>query len=273
MSGATLGRLWARYLDARREDDTGREATPLRDRLVVNYSPLVKYAAGLMGARMTGGPDREELYSWGVVGLLDAVETFDPGKGARFETYAISKIRWAILDQMRKEDWVPRRVRQRAGEVERAAARLTQELRRPPTEAEVAREVGIGLDEYHDFLGQYSRAQVASLEARIETEGGISGQEYGALVADAAAEDPQRSASREELRAQLTEAVSNLKERERLVATLYFYEGLTLKEIGQALNLTEGRISQILRSALLKLRETLTGSPVLAADWQEDIAG
>jgi RNA polymerase sigma factor for flagellar operon FliA len=220
---------------------------------------------------MTGGPDREELISWGLVGLLDAVETYDPGKGAKFETYAISKIRWSILDQMRKEDPLPRRIRQRAGEVERAAARLSQELRRPPTEAEVAEEVGLGLDEYRRFLEGYSRAQVSSLEVRLETGNGLSGEEYGALVADEAAEDPQRSASRKELRAQLTEAVQGLGERERLVASLYFYEGLTLKEIGKAMNLTEGRISQILRGALLKLRERLDGSPALVGGWREDV--
>jgi RNA polymerase sigma factor for flagellar operon FliA len=220
---------------------------------------------------MTGGPDREELFSWGVLGLLDAIETYDPGKGARFETYAISKIRWSILDQMRREDWVPRRVRQRASEVERAAARLSQELRRPPTRDEIAREAGLGVDEYDRFLEQYSRAQVASLEARLESDDGLLGREHGASIADEAADDPQGSLEREELRAHLTDAVAGLKERERVVATMYFYEGLTLKEIGKALGLTEGRISQILRGALLKLREHLDGSPVLALGSREDL--
>lgn len=123
--------------------------------------------------------------------------------------------------------------------------------------------------EYRAFLEQHSRAQAASLEARLETDGG-PGIEYGALVEDAAAVDPQSQANMEELRAQLVGAISELEEQERIVATFYFYEGLTLKEIGKALNLTEGRISQILRRALTKLRERLKGSPVTLGNWQEN---
>ncbi len=180
MSGQTLGRLWARYLKVRNELDEGmaegaarreteRQAGQLRARLVVNYSPLVKYVASRVGARMTSGVEQEDVISWGVLGLLDAIETYDPdrpGRKAKFESYAISKIRWAILDELRSQDWMPRRVRVRAQEVEKAATKLTQELRRPPTEAEIAAEVGVGVAEYRLFLDQYSRAQVASLEAR-----------------------------------------------------------------------------------------------------------
>jgi len=238
-------------------------ANQLRDRLVVNYSPLVKYAAGRVGARMTGALDQEDLMSWGVLGLLDAIETFDPGRNAKFESYAISKIRWAILDELRRQDWVPRRVRGRAQEVERATVRLTQNLRRPPTEAEVAREADLTVAEYREFLSQYSRAHVGSLEARLEIDGGI-GAEYGSLLEDHGADDPQNEANRADLRAQLVGALENLGEQERLVATFYFYDGLTLKEIGKALNLTEGRISQILRRALNQLRGWLTDIPLIS---------
>jgi len=238
-------------------------ANQLRDRLVVNYSPLVKYAAGRVGARMTGALDQEDLMSWGVLGLLDAIETFDPGRNAKFESYAISKIRWAILDELRRQDWVPRRVRGRAQEVERATVRLAQDLRRPPTEAEVAREADLTVAEYREFLSQYSRAHVGSLEARLEIDGGI-GAEYGSLLEDHGADDPQSEANRADLRAQLVGALENLGEQERLVATFYFYDGLTLKEIGKALNLTEGRISQILRRALNQLRGWLTDIPLIS---------
>jgi RNA polymerase sigma factor for flagellar operon FliA len=238
-------------------------ANQLRDRLVVNYSPLVKYAAGRVGARMTGALDQEDLMSWGVLGLLDAIETFDPGRNAKFESYAISKIRWAILDELRRQDWVPRRVRGRAQEVERATVRLTQNLRRPPTEAEVAREADLTVAEYREFLSQYSRAHVGSLEARLEIDGGI-GAEHGSLLEDHGADDPQNEANRADLRAQLVGALENLGEQERLVATFYFYDGLTLKEIGKALNLTEGRISQILRRALNQLRGWLTDIPLIS---------
>jgi len=252
------------------ENDTRKElerrANQLRDRLVVNYSPLVKYAASRVGARMTGTLDQEDLMSWGVLGLLDAIETFDPGRNAKFESYAISKIRWAILDELRRQDWVPRRVRGRAQEVERAIARLTQDLRRPPTEAEVSREAGLTIAEYRAFLSQYSRAYVGSLEARLEMDGNI-GAEYGTLLEDRSADDPQNEANRTDLRTQLVEALGNLGEQERLVATFYFYDGLTLKEIGKALGLTEGRISQILRRALDQLRRWLTDVPLISDGW------
>ncbi len=282
-TGQTLGRLWGRYLKIREKlaggelaDDARaeleRQAGQARDRLVVNYSPLVKYVASRVGARMTGVVEQEDMISWGVLGLLDAIQTYDPdrpGKRAKFESYAISKIRWAILDEIRSQDWVPRRVRLRAQEVEQAVLRLSQEFNRPPTENEIAGEAGMRISEYWGFLEQYSRAQVVSLEARLERDGGL-GVEYGALVEDAAAVNPQSQANVEELRAHLIRAIGELEEQERLVATFYFYEGLTLKEIGKALNLTEGRISQILRHALIKLRERLKGSPLALGDWQEN---
>ncbi len=279
MNGQTVGRLWARYLKARNELDgetadhaarreAERQAGHLRDRLVVNYSPLVKYVASRVGARMTGVVDQEDMISWGVLGLLDAIETYDPdrpGKKAKFESYAISKIRWSILDELRSQDWMPRRVRLRAQEVEKATINLTQELRRLPTEAEIAEEVGLEVSEYRGFLDQYSRAQVASLEARLEDR---SGTENGTLVEDFSAADPQSQANLEDLRAQLVGAINRLEERERLVATFYFYEGLTLKEIGKALDLTEGRISQILQQALAKLRECLHGTRFSSGGWR-----
>ena len=217
--------------------------------------------ASRVGARMAEKSVRyEDMVSWGILGLLDAIETYEPdrpGRKAKFETYAIYKIRWAILDQLRSQDWVPRRVRSRAREVERARIKLAHELRRPPTEAEIAEEADMEVAEYHDFLEKYSRAHVASLEARLEADSGGPGIEYGALIEDPAAADPQFRANLQDLRAQLTDAIGRLEERERLVTTFYFYEGLTLKEIGRALSLTEGRVSQILKRALSRLHSDL----------------
>ena len=206
MKDQTLGRLWRQYLKVRAElcelqresrESPGRvlerRAESLRDRLVVNYSPLVKYTAGRIYARSTGVIGQEDLYSWGVIGLLDAIETYDSSRNTKFESYAISKIRWAILDELRREDWVPRRVRMRAQEVERANARLSQRLRRPPTEEEVAEELQVSLGEYRSFLEQYSRAQVSSLESRLEVDGGL-GAEFQALILDPGARDPQSEA-------------------------------------------------------------------------------
>ncbi|HET7478535.1 MAG TPA: FliA/WhiG family RNA polymerase sigma factor [Rubrobacteraceae bacterium] len=265
----TLGRLWARYLEVRghleeadraesgKRDDLYREANQLRDRLLVNYSPLVKYVAGRLGGRMTGAFDQEDFMSWGIMGLLDAIQTYEPDRGAKFESYAISKIRWSILDELRREDRVPRRVRAHVREVEAARVRVTQELRRPPTEEELARALGVSVERHRDMLDRYSQAMVGSLEARMELDN-RAGSEYGDFVADSSASDPQSEAEKTEVRGRLVAALERLAERERVVATFYFYEGLTLKEIGMAMNLTEGRISQILRRALELLRADLS---------------
>ena len=150
-------------------------------------------------------------------------------------------------------------------EVEAAVAHLKQELKRPPTEAEIAGEVGIEVAEYQDFLNQYSRAHFVSLEANDRT-----GVEYRELIKDPAALGPQSQVDAGDLRAQRIAAIDELDERERLVATFYFYEGLTLKEIGRAFNLTEGRVSQILHRALTKLHEHLKGSPLAHGYWQHN---
>jgi RNA polymerase sigma factor FliA len=191
--------------------------------------------------RMTGPLDREDVLSWGIIGLLDAIETYDPERRTKFESYAISKIRWAILDELRRADPLTRRVRRWANEVELARSELAQRLGCAPTEKEVARKLGVGISEHRVFLERCSRVQVGLLEARLECEGNLHG-----LVADSRAVDPQSAAETAELRARLVKATQDLGEQERVVTTFYFYERLTLREIGGSLNLTEGRISQIL---------------------------
>ena len=186
-NGKNIRRLWAQYLKIREELRSGDEGPSdditrgrslqrrgghLRDRLLTNYSPLVKYVASRVRARMTERSVRyEDMVSWGILGLLDAIETYEPdrpGRKAKFETYAIYKIRWAILDQLRSQDWVPRRLRACAQEVEKARTSLAQKLRRAPTEEEIAAEAGMELTEYRSFLEQHSQARVATLDARLE---------------------------------------------------------------------------------------------------------
>lgn len=277
MTRRTVGWLWSRYFETRDALNDGgmsvaqrrtkeRELKGLSDRLVVNYSPLVGYVAGRTSARMTGPVAREDVISWGVLGLLDAIETYDPGRQTKFESYAISKIRWSILDELRKTDPLTRRVRRRVREVELIKGQLAQRLGRTPTEEEVARELGVGIAEHRAFLERCSRAQVGSLEARLESEDGLGG-ELHQLVADSRATDPESAAEKAELRARLVEAIKTLGEQERVVTTFYFYEDLTLREIGGALNLTEGRISQILHRALAKLKEALSEYPQPSRRW------
>jgi RNA polymerase sigma factor for flagellar operon FliA len=259
VSRQTVGQLLEEYLSLRQEvqksgtldREDGRRTENLRDRLLINYSPLVKYVVGKVSARATQPTRQEELMSWGIMGLLNAIETYDPGREAKFETYAISKVRWAILDEFRKEDRVPRRVRAQIQEIERAKRSLSQQLKRAPTEGEIARELNVTVSDYRKSLQYYTQAQVDSLDARIEGYGAGGG---GLEISSGEDEDPSMSVEQREVREQLVAAIKELNERERTVVTLYFYEGLTLREIGQALQLTEGRISQIMRRTLEKLR-------------------
>lgn len=270
---STIERLWKQYFESKGHlggnavgdslySETGRRVRRLRDKLVVNYSPLVKYVANMLPSRLHAAAESEDVMAWGLIGLLNAIESYDPSRNTKFESYAIYRIKWSILDELRRQDWVPRRVRMRAQEIDRTATALSQTLSRVPTEEEVANAVGMTVSEYRKFLEQYSRAQTSSLEARMEMNERI-GTEFHSLIMDHGARNPQSEADQASLREEITEAIGELKEQERLVATFYFYEGLTLKEIGRTLNLTEGRISQVLHRALVKLRENLTGSPIL----------
>ena len=270
MKGRTLGNLWERYLCLRARA-TGeircpverrkveREARALRDRLVVNYSPLARYVAGRIPTRATGSLDREDVLAWGLYGLLGAVETYDPSRPAKFETYAISKIRWSVLDELRKADPLPRSARLRMQRIERALCELTQRYGRAPTESEISNALGVSLTDHRAFLDRVARSRVGSLEAGCEvTEGGLHD-----LVADRFAADPARAAERAEVRAILGRAIEELGEQERVVTTFYYYEGLTLREIGGILGLTEGRISQILRASMIRLRGSLSDAAYL----------
>ena len=268
MTRPTLSAMWSQYFEARNRLAQGdmscvehriaeREARGLRDRLVVNYSPLVKYVAGRISGRMSGPLDHEDVISSGLFGLLNAVETYDPGRSTKFESYAISKIRWSILDELRKVDPLSRRARLRAQQTERARDELVQILGRAPTESELVRRLGISIIEHRTFLDQYARAQVRSLEARLECQDGPVGGLHD-LIGDHAATDPESAAEVAEVRARLVRAIQGLGEQERVVTTFYYYEGLTLREIGRALDLTEGRISQILHRALMRLRHNLS---------------
>ena len=269
MSGRSLGALWSRYLRAKERARAGipcpverrkveRELRSMRERLVVNYSPLARYVASGVLARSVGTVDREDVVSWGLCGLLGAVESYDPSRPAKFETYAISKIRWFILDELRKTDPLPRTARLRARKLEMARCELAQRYGRPPTESELANRLGVSLADHRAFVDRVSRSHVGSLEGRpggAPVENGLH-----ELLADHRAADPERAAENAEVRAVLVRALQGLGEQQRFVTACYYYEGLTLREIGGTLGLTEGRISQILKAAISKLREALAES-------------
>ncbi|MFF7678614.1 RNA polymerase sigma factor WhiG [Actinacidiphila glaucinigra] len=230
----------------------------LREQLILHYSPLVKYVAGRVSVGLPANVEQADFVSSGVFGLIDAIEKFDPERAIKFETYAITRIRGAMIDELRALDWIPRSVRQKARAVERAYATLEASLRRTPSESEVAAEMGIALEELHGVFSQLSLANVVALEELLHA--GPDGGDRLTLVdtlEDTGADNPVEVAEDRELRRLLARAVNTLPEREKTVVTLYYYEGLTLAEIGQVLGVTESRVSQIHTKSVLQLRAKL----------------
>jgi len=230
----------------------------LRERLILHYSPLVKYVAGRVGVGLPPNIEQADLVSYGIFGLIDAIEKFDLERAIKFETYAISRIRGAIIDELRAIDWIPRSVRYKAREVEKAYAALEGQLHRTPTEAEVAEQMGIRLDELHAIFSQVSFVNVVALDELLSV-GGEKGDKLSLVdtLEDTKAEDPVAAFESEETKYLLAKAINTLPEREKIVVTLYYYEGLTLAEIGQVLGVTESRICQMHTKAVLQLRGKL----------------
>src|SRR5436305_7217913 len=233
----------------------------LRERLILHYSPLVKYVAGRVGVGLPPNIEQADLVSYGIFGLIDAIEKFDISRAIKFETYAISRIKGAIIDELRAIDWIPRSVRYKAREVEKAYAALEARLHRTPTEPEVAEELGIGLDELHTIFSQVSFVNVIALDELLNV-GGERGDKLSLVdtLEDTKAEDPVQAFETEETKYLLARAINTLPEREKIVVTLYYYEGLTLAEIGQVLGVTESRICQMHTKAVLQLRAKLNDS-------------
>jgi RNA polymerase sigma factor FliA len=230
----------------------------LRDRLILTYAPLVKYVAGRLGSGLPAHVDEGDLVSYGLLGLIGAIERFDPNRDIKFETYAIARIKGSIIDELRSMDWVPRSVRARARDIERAIAALEAKLTRAPTDEEIAARLGITEEEFQDSLLEISRSSIAALDELWSSPG--SGGDSVALIdtiEDPQAPQPHQAMDMTELREALGEAISRLPEREKLVVTLYYYEELTLREIGEVLGVTESRVSQLHTKAILRLKARL----------------
>jgi RNA polymerase sigma factor for flagellar operon FliA len=239
--------IWRRYHATRDQ----RSA----ERLILAYAPLVKYVAGRLGGRLPAHVDSEDLVQWGLEGLLSAITRFDPGMGNKFETFAISHIRGKMIDELRRMDFAPRSLRARAREVERAMQALEARLGRPPTDDEVAAELDVTVEDFRALLGDIARANVAALD-EMWPGGSGEGDALSLLdtLEDPNAEDPTRRLGTEERRQILADGVQRLPDREKLVVTLYYFEELTLREIGEVLRVTESRVSQLHTKALLRLR-------------------
>ncbi|HEY3329445.1 MAG TPA: FliA/WhiG family RNA polymerase sigma factor [Capsulimonadaceae bacterium] len=247
LSASEVSALWRRFRVAK--------DSKTRDALINHYAYLVKITAGRVVTSLPPNLEREDLISVGVVGLIKAIDQFDPGRQVKFETYAIALIRGAILEMLREEDWVPRSIRDNVKNLEKVYHRLEVAIGRPATEAEVAADLGITVDELQQILVNTSRASVLSLDDVLMGSGGDAGESLH--LADVLADDASNTATlveRVERKRILTLGIERLPERERLVIALYYYEGLTFKEIGKVLTVSESRVYQLHTQAVLRIR-------------------
>ncbi len=244
--------LWRRYKAT--GDDKARE------RLVVAYSPLVKYVSGRMASGLPAHVEEADLISYGLVGLISAIQRFEPEREIKFETYAITRIKGAIIDELRSLDWVPRSVRSRAREIEKANAKLEHQLQRAPTDEEMAVELDMEVETFQEALLQISNSTVAALD-ELWTVSDSSGDQVSLLdtIQDPEAPDPAQVMDATDMKDRFADAIARLPEREKLVVALYYYENLTLREIGEVLGVTESRVSQLHTKAVLRLRSRLAG--------------
>jgi RNA polymerase sigma factor for flagellar operon FliA len=241
-----LAALWAEF--------KGTASPQARERLILHYAPLVKYVASRVATGLPASVEQADLVSYGMFGLIDALEKFEPARGNKFETYAIPRIKGAIIDELRAMDWVPRSVRFKARQIEKAYSDLESIMKRAPSEKEVAARLGVTLKELHDVITQISFVSVLALDELLSV-GSDRGEQVSLLdtLADRGS-DVSMGLEGQETRGLLAAAINSLSEREKIVVTLYYFEGLTLAEIGEILGVTESRVCQIHTKAVNQLR-------------------
>ncbi len=248
MSEAERKKLWDQYM---------KKKTPeIREQLIIEYANLVNLVAGRMGMYLGYTVEYDDLVGYGIFGLIDAIDKFDLAKNVKFETYASLRIRGSILDQIRKMDWIPRTLRQKQKQMDQACAKLEGQLGRQATDAEVAAELDITLEEYETWRNEAQYTNLVSLDDYLE-QGGESNFE---TTGSKRFEQPEQALEKQELKQQLMEALKTLTEKESSVITFYYYEELTLKEISRILEVSESRVSQLHTKALQKIKQQLGNS-------------
>ncbi len=245
MDDRMKNKLWEEYSKLKSDN--------LREQLIIEYVPLVKLVAGRLNMYLGYTVEYDDLVSYGVFGLIDAIDKFDYGKGIKFETYASLRIRGSILDQIRKMDWIPRSVRQKQKQIETAIAKLEKEKGSNVHDVDIAEELGISLDEYRGWESQTNISNIASLDEFMEqgTEGSVKEFRNNTYI------EPEEAIDKAEVKQMLMDALELLTEKEKKVVLLYYYEDLTLKEVASVLEVSESRISQLHSKALEKMKKHL----------------
>lgn len=242
--------LWQEYQSTR--------DTRIRDHLVEQYAPLVKYVAGKVAANLPSSVEYDDLVGYGVFGLFDAIEKFDPEKHVKFKTYAVTRIRGAMYDHLREMDWVPRSIRQKAKDVEQAVMILESKLGRPASDVEIARSLNMTEAEFSHLMSKISSTAILSLNDIWNAGTDNEKMCIGESIESPRGLNPDSSIEKEEIRRVIVQVINELPEKEKKVLVLYYYENLTLREIGQILDVTESRISQLHTKAIIRLRAKLT---------------
>ena len=245
MNEAQRAKLWSDYVRTK--------SAEVREQLILEYAPLVKLVAGRLSMYLGYNVEYEDLCSYGIFGLIDAIDKFDTMKDVKFETYASLRIRGSILDQIRKMDWIPRTIRQRQRQIDTIMKEIEAAQGRPATDEEIADKLGVSLDEYADMQSQMKITGVVSLNEFMETGAEVPTEQ----TTQYRFETPEEALDKEELKQKLIEALSLLTEKEQKVVTLYYYEDLTLKEIANILEVSESRVSQLHTKALQKMKAKL----------------
>ncbi|MBO4546379.1 MAG: RNA polymerase sigma factor WhiG [Treponema sp.] len=246
----TEDELWNEYKETRSPD--------LRDKIIRQYMPLVKYVAGKVSVGMPASVEFDDLVGFGQFGLLDAIEKYDPDKNVKFKTYAVTRIRGAIFDELRQLDWVPRSVRQKSREIEDTIGDLEARLGRSASDAEIAGKLGVSEEEYQQTVMKLSGTSVLSLNDVWYSGNDNDHMSIGDSIESPSSLNPDVIVEREEIRKIIIQAINELPEKEKMVIVLYYHEDLTFKEIGQVLEVSESRISQLHTKANLRLRAKLT---------------
>ena len=241
--------LWVEY--------KAKKDPKIREFFITQYAPLVKYVAGKVAVGMPHNVEYDDLVSYGTFGLLDAIEKYDPGKEVKFKTYAMVRIRGSIFDELRTIDWIPRSIRQKAKQVEKIIVELENKLGRTVEDEEVAAELDISLEDFHNLVSKISGTSLVSLNDIWQGSEDSDELSFIETIESPSNMNPDAMVEREEVKDMIVESIKKLPEREKKVIVLYYYEDLTLKEIGEVLEVTESRVSQLHTKAIMRLRGRL----------------